>query len=97
MPPTELAPAARTLGVVLQSVEVRCLADFEGATDAINERHPDALLTLGDPLTVTLRTGNLGRGQQPVIVWFGDGRSSSLVFGIIGSARTFSTLAIAPR
>jgi putative ABC transport system substrate-binding protein len=52
----ELEPAARTLGVVLQSVEVRRPEDFDDAFAAIREQHPDALLTLGDPLTVTLRT-----------------------------------------
>jgi putative ABC transport system substrate-binding protein len=52
----QIEPAARTLGVVLQSVEVRRPADFDGAFAIIREQHPDALLTLGDPLTVTLRT-----------------------------------------
>src|SRR3984893_4857928 len=51
----ELAPAAETLGVVLQSVEVRRPEDFDGAFAAIIEQHPDAMLTLGDPLTVTMR------------------------------------------
>ena len=51
----ELEPAARTLGVVLQSFEVRGPADFDNAFGAIREQHPDALLTLGDPLTVTMR------------------------------------------
>jgi putative ABC transport system substrate-binding protein len=41
---------------VLQSFEVRAPADFEGAFAAIREQRPDALLTLGDPLTVTMRT-----------------------------------------
>jgi len=52
----ELEPAARTLGVVLQSFEVRTPADFEGAFSAVTEQRPDGLLTLGDPLTVTMRT-----------------------------------------
>jgi len=52
----ELEPAARTLGVVLQSFEVRTPADFEGAFAAVTEQRPDGLLTLGDPLTVTMRT-----------------------------------------
>jgi len=51
----ELEPAARTLGVELQSFEVRGPADFDNAFGAIREHHPDALLTLGDPLTVTMR------------------------------------------
>jgi len=52
----ELEPAARTLGVVLQSFEVRTPADFEGAFAAVTEQRPDGLLTLGDPPTVTMRT-----------------------------------------
>jgi len=52
----ELKPAAQTLGVVLQSFEVRAPEDFDGAFAAIGEQQPDALLTLGDPLTVTMRT-----------------------------------------
>jgi putative tryptophan/tyrosine transport system substrate-binding protein len=52
----ELEPAARTLAVVLRSVEVRRPEDFDGAFAAISEQHPDAMLTLGDPLTVTMRT-----------------------------------------
>jgi len=43
------------LGLQLQSVEVRAPQDFEEAFDAIREQHPDAMLTLGDPLTVTMR------------------------------------------
>jgi len=52
----ELDPAARTLAVALRSVEVRRPEDFDGAFAAITEQHPDAMLTLGDPLTVTMRT-----------------------------------------
>ena len=52
----QLEPAARTLGVGLQSFEVRTPADFEGAFAAVTEQRPDGLLTLGDPLTVTMRT-----------------------------------------
>jgi putative ABC transport system substrate-binding protein len=52
----ELKPAARTLGVVLQSFEVRRPEDFDDAYAAIRKQRPDGLLTLGDPLTVTMRT-----------------------------------------
>jgi putative ABC transport system substrate-binding protein len=51
----ELRPAAETLGIALQSFEIRSPADLDGAFAAIREQHPDALLTLGDPLTVTIR------------------------------------------
>ena len=52
----ELEPAARTLGVSLQSFEVRAPEDFDGAFAAVREQRPEGLLTLGDPLTVTMRT-----------------------------------------
>lgn len=51
----ELEPAAKTLGIALQSFEIRSPADLDGAFAAIREQRPDALLTLGDPLTVTIR------------------------------------------
>jgi len=50
-----LEPAAKTLAVAVQSVEIRSPADLDRAFAAIHEQHPDALLTLGDPLTVTVR------------------------------------------
>jgi len=52
----ELKPATHSLGVELQSVEVRRPEDFDGAFAAIHELRPEGLLTLGDPLTVTMRT-----------------------------------------
>jgi putative ABC transport system substrate-binding protein len=51
-----LRPAAEALGLSLQSAEVRRPEDFDGAFTAIHELRPDGLLTLGDPLTVTMRT-----------------------------------------
>jgi putative ABC transport system substrate-binding protein len=41
----ELKPAAKTLGVSLQSFEIRSPADLDGAFAAIREQRPDALLT----------------------------------------------------
>jgi putative ABC transport system substrate-binding protein len=52
----ELDPAARTLGVSLQSFEVRAPEDFEGTFAAVREQRADGMLTLSDPLTVTMRT-----------------------------------------
>jgi hypothetical protein len=46
----ELDPAARTLGVSLQSFEVRAPEDFEGAFAAVREQRPVGLLTLRDLL-----------------------------------------------
>ena len=47
----ELEPAARTVGVTLQSVEVRRPEDFNAAYAVIRDQRLHALLTLGDPLT----------------------------------------------
>jgi putative ABC transport system substrate-binding protein len=51
----ELKPAARTLGITLQSREVRRPTDFDAAFAAIRAGRPDALLTLGDALTFGAR------------------------------------------
>jgi len=51
----EVKSAAQTLGIALQSREVRRSADFAEAFAAIRRERPDALLTLVDPLTVTMR------------------------------------------
>jgi len=51
----EVTTASHTLGVVLQSREVRRAADFSDAFAAIRRERPDALLTLVDPLTVSMR------------------------------------------
>lgn len=47
--------AARTLGILLQSFEVRGPADFEATFAGISEEHPDALLVLEDALTIQHR------------------------------------------
>jgi putative ABC transport system substrate-binding protein len=44
--------AARTLGVTLQSVEVRGPADFDTAFRTIARARPDALITFSEPLTL---------------------------------------------
>ena len=51
----QLKPVARSLGLELLSFEVRGPADFDNAFTAIRQQHPDALLELGDPLTVAMR------------------------------------------
>jgi putative ABC transport system substrate-binding protein len=45
--------AGRTLGIEVQSLEVPALDDFDGAFDAARQAHPDALITVEDPLTAT--------------------------------------------
>jgi putative ABC transport system substrate-binding protein len=52
----ELKPVAQALGILLQPSEVRGPADFDDAFAVIASQRPDALLTLGDPLTYHFRT-----------------------------------------
>jgi putative tryptophan/tyrosine transport system substrate-binding protein len=51
----ETQDAARTLGVVLQSHEIKDLKDFEGAFAIMAKERPDALLVLEDSLTFHYR------------------------------------------
>lgn len=47
--------AGRTLGIEVQSLEVRGPDDFEGAFEAVRQQHSDALITVEDPLTGAYR------------------------------------------
>src|SRR5262249_60756828 len=51
----ETQDAARTLGVALQSHEVKVPKDFEGAFAIMAKERPDALLVLEDLLTTQYR------------------------------------------
>src|SRR5215831_13846697 len=51
----QLRSAARSLNIALQSFPVYNPGDFESAFAAIREQRADGMLTLGDPLTVTMR------------------------------------------
>ena len=51
----ETQAAGRTLGIEVQSLEVRAPDDFDGAFEAARRQRPDALITVEDPLTVTYR------------------------------------------
>jgi putative ABC transport system substrate-binding protein len=51
----ETQAAAQALGVQLQLLEVRGPDDFESAFAAMTREHAEALITLGDPLTVSHR------------------------------------------
>jgi len=51
----ERRPSAHTLGIALQSSEVRRPTDLSGAFATIRKQRPDAMLILGDPLTVSSR------------------------------------------
>ena len=47
----ETLAAGRTLGIEVQSLEVRGPDDFDGAFEAARKQRPDALITVEDPLT----------------------------------------------
>ncbi|HEX3338753.1 MAG TPA: ABC transporter substrate-binding protein [Pseudolabrys sp.] len=51
----ETQAAGRTLGIEVQSLEVRSANDFDGAFEAARTQRPDALITVEDPLTVDYR------------------------------------------
>jgi putative ABC transport system substrate-binding protein len=51
----EINSAARLLDLALQSHELRNPADLDGILTTLKNERPDALLVLGDPVTVTLR------------------------------------------
>ncbi len=43
--------AGRTLGIEVQSLEVRSPDDFDSAFETVRQHHPNALITVEDPLT----------------------------------------------
>ena len=51
----EVETAGRALGLRLQAVDVKSPSDFEGAFRAVKKKHPDALLTLRNPMIVNNR------------------------------------------
>jgi putative tryptophan/tyrosine transport system substrate-binding protein len=51
----ETHAAGRTLGVEVQSFEVRSPDDFDGAFEIVRRQRPDALITVEDPLTFSHR------------------------------------------
>ncbi len=51
----ETEAAARTLGIEVQSLEVRGPGDFNPVFEAARLQHPDALITVEDPLTADHR------------------------------------------
>src|SRR5262245_34553259 len=62
----ETQGAARSLGIEVQSLEVRGPDDFDGAFEAARMRRPDAMITVEDPLTFTYRKriADFVTGQQ---------------------------------
>jgi ABC-type uncharacterized transport system substrate-binding protein len=51
----ETQGAGRTLGIEVQSLEVRGPDDFDGAFEAATKQRPDAMITADDPLTLSYR------------------------------------------
>ena len=51
----ETQAASRTLGIEVQSLEVRGPDDFNGTFETVRRAHPDALITVEDPLTFDYR------------------------------------------
>jgi putative tryptophan/tyrosine transport system substrate-binding protein len=51
----ETQAAGRTLGIDVQSLEVRAPDDFDGVFETARLQRPDALITVEDPLTVNFR------------------------------------------
>ena len=48
----ETQTGGQTLGIEVQSLEVRDPDDFDGTFEAVRRQHPEALITVEDPLTV---------------------------------------------
>jgi putative ABC transport system substrate-binding protein len=48
--------AAGTVGIEIQSLEVKGPQDFDGAFEAVKSQRPDALITIDDPLMLDNRS-----------------------------------------
>jgi putative tryptophan/tyrosine transport system substrate-binding protein len=62
----ETERAGRTLGIEVQSLEVRGPDDFDRAFEAARKQRPDAMITVEDPLTFSYRKriADFATGQQ---------------------------------
>jgi putative ABC transport system substrate-binding protein len=62
----ETQAAGQTLGIEVQSLDVRGTGDFDGAFETVSRQRPDALITVEDPLTVDHRKliADFAAGQQ---------------------------------
>jgi putative tryptophan/tyrosine transport system substrate-binding protein len=62
----ETQSATRTLGIEVQSLEVRGPDDFDDTFEAARRQHPEALITVEDPLTVShrMRIAEFASAQQ---------------------------------
>jgi putative ABC transport system substrate-binding protein len=62
----QVQAAGGTLGIEVQSLELRDPDDFDGAFETVQRQHPDALITVEDPLTFNhrKRIADFAAGQQ---------------------------------
>ena len=62
----QVQAAGTILGIEVQSLEVRQPDDFDGAFETVRRQHPDALMTVEDPLTINHRNriADFAAGQQ---------------------------------
>jgi putative ABC transport system substrate-binding protein len=62
----ETQAGGQTLGIEVQSLEVRDPDDFDGTFEAVRRQHPEAVITVEDPLTVghRKRIADFAVGQQ---------------------------------
>ena len=62
----QVQAASGTLGIEVQSLELRSPDDFDGAFETVRRQHPDALMTIEDPLTFNHRNriAEFAVGQQ---------------------------------
>jgi putative tryptophan/tyrosine transport system substrate-binding protein len=62
----QVQAASGTLGIEIQSLEVRQPDDFDGAFETVRRQHPDAMMTFEDPLTFNHRNRieDFAVGQQ---------------------------------
>jgi len=62
----QVQAASGTLGIEVQSLELRQPDDFDGAFETMQRQHPDSLVTVEDPLTFNhrKRIADFAAGQQ---------------------------------
>lgn len=62
----QVRAASGTLGIEVQSLELRSPDDFDGAFETVRRQHPDALMIVEDPLTFNHRNriADFAVGQQ---------------------------------
>jgi putative ABC transport system substrate-binding protein len=75
--------AARALGVMLHSVEVRGPGDFDAAFAAIAGRRPDALITFSDALTLNHQRRIVDFATQHRLPMISEGKEFAVAGGLM--------------